>query len=445
MKLRLAIIHLLFTYAVYGQTVSYDYDPGKLYPVDSLKADLRFLQTRLEKMHPGLYRYATRAEITGLFDSLHRVIRRPMNEQQFLSLLMLVQARIRNGHTMFLPGEGASAYNLFLGRFLPFDVRMIGGRMLITQNYSADSLIGRGTEIIQIDGVSPAEVWRQLMAKQVRDGYNDTYPEWILDHYFSSYYGIVFGQPKEFKLGIRNSSGDTATVLIRALTRDSIGYFRRMRYPDEVEIRPAITLREIPATKAAVLTVRTFNLVNMKSRYGQWYLQAVDSVIHQVLLNEDSVVVLDLRDNQGGDFSAPCFLLARLIAKPTQFLVEGPESKLIRPARESFSGRLVVLVNGGSFSSTVMLAATLKRDRRAVFVGEETGGNPVIITGDPEEVVLPHSGISCQISTKTFQITAGVNTGHGLMPEYPVKPEAGDWLTGRDRAMEKAERLVNRE
>jgi hypothetical protein len=74
MKVRLAIIHLLFTYAVYGQTVSYDYDPGKLYPVDSLKADLRFLQTRLEKMHPGLYRYATREEITGLIRNGYSII-----------------------------------------------------------------------------------------------------------------------------------------------------------------------------------------------------------------------------------------------------------------------------------------------------------------------------------------------------------------------------------
>ena len=89
MKLQLAIIPILFSSVLYGQAGSNNYDPAKVYPVDSLKADLRFLQTKLEKMHPGLYRYASKEEMAGFFDSLNHVIRQPMNEQQFLSLLML--------------------------------------------------------------------------------------------------------------------------------------------------------------------------------------------------------------------------------------------------------------------------------------------------------------------------------------------------------------------
>jgi hypothetical protein len=442
MKVKLAIISLLFNSALYGQVSSNNYDPSKLYPVDSLKADLRFLQTHLEKMHPGLYRYTSKAEMAALFDSLNGVLRQPMNEQQFLSLLMLVQARIRNGHTMFLPGEAASAYNRVAGRFLPFEVRMFGSRLFIGQNFSTDS-VERGTEILSINGVSSLEVWRQLMARQVRDGYNETYPEWILDHYFFSYYGFVFGQPGEFRLEVKKVSGDTGRLTIRALTRDSIGYFRQMRYPGGVG--PGISLRELTGSKVAVLNVRTFDPGLLEGRYGQDFLRTVNDVFHQVKQDRDTVLILDLRDNQGGTFAAPRYFLARLIGKPTQFLVSGPESVLVLPAKENFTGRLVVLINGGSFSSTAILAATLKRDRRAVFVGEETGGNPVIISGDPEETVLPHSGIGCQISTKIYRITAGVNTGHGLMPKYPVRPEADNWLTGRDRAMEMAERLAKRE
>jgi Peptidase family S41 len=442
MKLPLAIIALLFTSVLYGQIRSNHYDPAKLYPVDSLKADLRFLRNKLERMHPGLYRYSGKAEMAALFDSLNDVIREPMNEQQFLSLLMLVQERIRNGHTMFLPGDSASAYNAFRGRFLPFGIRMIDGRLLIGQNFSTDS-VERGTEILSINGVSSGEVWRQLIARQIRDGYNETYPEWILDHYFFSYYGFVFGQPGEFRLEIRKVSGDTARLTIRALTKDSIGYFRQKRYRGTVG--PVISLWELDTGKVGVLRIRSFDPKVLNDQSKPDYRNVMDRIFLQIKQNKDSALILDLRDNQGGDFPPARYLLSYLIAKPTQFLVDGSESRMIRPATEHFSRRLVVLVNGGSFSSTAILAATLKRDRRAVFVGEETGGNPFVISGDPEEVILPHSGISCQIATKTYRIMKGVNTGRGLMPEYPVKPEAADWLTGKDRAMETAERLAKRE
>jgi hypothetical protein len=443
MNLKLAVILLLFKSALYGQAGSYD--PAKLYPVDSLKADLRFLQTKLEEMHPGLYRYSTRVEIAGLFDSLNGMIRRPMNEQQFLSLLMLVQARIRNGHTMFLPGEMSSRYNYKLGRFLPFEVRGIGGRLMISHNYSADSSIERGTEIIQINGVSSTEVWRQLMTRQIRDGYNDTYPEWILDHYFFSYYGFVFGQPDEFRLELKNLSGNTVRTSIRALTRDSIAYFRQVRYGIPDRAGQGIVLREIAGRKSAVVTIRSFDPDVLKESYRQDYRKVIDSLFHQLKQQKDSALVLDLRDNQGGDFPPVAYLLSYLTSRSTQFLVDGLDSRLIEPAAVPFSGRLVVLINGGSFSATAMLASTLKRDRRAIFVGEETGGNATIISGDPDDVTLPHTKIKCSISTKTYRIVKGINTGHGLMPEYPVKPEVDDWLTGRDRAMEMAKRLVNPE
>ena len=48
-------------------------------------------------------------------------------------------------------------------------------------------------------------------------------------------------------------------------------------------------------------------------------------------------------------------------------------------------GELLVLINGGSFSSTAILCACLRRDQRALFIGEETGGNAHIISGDPVE------------------------------------------------------------
>ena len=61
---------------------------------------------------------------------------------------------------------------------------------------------------MSINGVStPIILIGQLLRRQIRDGNNNTYPEWILNHYFSSYYSFAFGQPRIFTLKLKNAKG----------------------------------------------------------------------------------------------------------------------------------------------------------------------------------------------------------------------------------------------
>jgi hypothetical protein len=438
-------IQLLLASVSDGQTGAYD--PARLYPADSLKADLSFLRDKLEQMHPALYRYASKAELGGLFDSLERVVAGPMDEQQFLSLLELVPARIRNGHTMILPSAAAMEYYGVRGRSLPFLVGSFRGRLYILENNSADTSIVVGSEVLSINGLSAAEVRRKLIARTVRDGFNETYPEWILDRYFSSYYRICFGEPDEFLLELRGSAGQVFQKRIRALARDSVSYYRRLRYGQDhpqAEAGLGVVARLIENGRVSVLKVSSFDPDVLRSKYNQDYRRAIDSVYVWLEGKQVKQLVLDLRDNQGGDFPPARYLLAHLMSTPTQFLYGGSQARMIRPALHRFAGRLVVLINGGSFSSTAMVAAILEREKRAVFVGEETGGNKYVISGDPEEVLLPHTQISCLISTVIYRITQGVNDGHGVMPDYQVVPLVGDRLTHRDRALETAVEIISR-
>ena len=430
---------LLVGPAVLGQPGRYD--PAGLYPVDSVKADLRFLQRKLEAMHPGLYRYEKPAGLRALFDSLYRVIDRPLSGQSFLSLLELVAARIRNGHTMILPGAAAMEYYGTRGRSLPLLVVSAQGRSYVLENNSADSGIAAGLEVVSINGVAAGEVRRQLLMRSIRDGYNETYPTWLLDHYFAAYYRFCFGEPEEFLLELRGKSGVVFQKRIRALTRDSVTYYRALRYGQDhpvVEAGLGIVARRKDDGQTAILKISSFDPDILQSRYQQDYRRAMDSVFLWLERMRITRLVVDLRDNQGGDFPPGRYLLAYLLATPASFLFGGPEARVIRPAAHRFAGKLVVLVNGGSFSSTAIVAAILEREKRAVFVGEETGGNKYLISGDPAEVLLPHTGISCSISTVIFRIGKGVNNGHGVMPEYRVVPGIEDRLARRDPALEKA-------
>lgn len=435
-----AVISAILAFLFWGMPFfgwSQNYEPDRLFPADSLKADLGFLKNQLERMDPGLYRYSSKAVMDKFFDSLGHAISGPMNEQGYLSLLMLLNEKIKNAHTMLLPSDAAMEYrNTPDAKQFPFSVSIIDGRLYVRENCSADGGIETGTEILRVNGMPASVLLYRLMNRQIRDGYGVTYPRWILSQYFPAYYSMVFGRPGEFVLELKGYQRK-----VSALTRDSIEYFRRSRYGTETTEGRGIVLEE-KGGGTAVLTVRSFSPEGLLSIYGQEYKPVMDSLFRTLERHKISNLILDLRDNQGGDFPPMRHLISYLVLKPVRCILEGEESRLIEPAAHHYKGKLWVLINGGSFSATAITAAILEKEQRGKFIGEETGGNKYEISGNPDEVVLPRTKIRCYISTVVYKITSGKNNGHGVFPDYFVAPEAGDVKTKEDRAMEMAMKLI---
>lgn len=439
-RFALALLLLLTAIAPVSFAQTLPYDPDRLYAPDTLKADLHFLKERLERIHPNLYSYTPRPAFEAFFDSLDHAIARPMKEQEFLSLITLLNAKTGDGHTMFLPGEAATEYNNIQGRFLPFSVACIDGRLYITENGSNDSAVLAGLEIVSINGVAAPVILAQLLARQIRDGHNLTYPLWILSHYFAAYYSFVFGRPQQFALALKNKKGVMHTLQIAALTKDSIRLLRAARARQAAPTK-GIVLEQAGA-QTAILTIKSLDAELLSDSYGQDFKQVIDSVFTQLQRLHIRRLILDLRDNQGGDFESGRYLLSRLSLQPSRYLMDGKEARLLRPGKHHFTGKLFTLINGGSFSNTAIVCACLERDRRSVFIGTETGGNKYNISGDAVEEVLPHTRIRSFISTAIFRIHPGKNEGHGVYPAYPVRPSIGDLLEGRDVAKALAVKLI---
>ncbi len=216
----LLLVYLFFVQSTIGQSTPYE--PTRMYSADTLKADLRFIREKLERIHPALYRYTPKPDMDAFFDSLENAIVWPMNEQQYFDVLSLLHSKIKDGHTMFLPSDGAMDYNIIKGRFLPFTVTYVGGKLYISENCSSDTTIPMGEEIININGIGILSIMSQLMIRQIRDGNNRTYPEWILNHYFAAYYSFTFGQPANFLIEFKKSNGELYSKKVCAMTKDSI-------------------------------------------------------------------------------------------------------------------------------------------------------------------------------------------------------------------------------
>jgi hypothetical protein len=193
-----AVCFFLLISGLAGFPQNAGYNPDHIFSVKELKDDFVFLKTNLEKIHPNLYLYTTRARLDLFFDSLKQSLTKPLTGIGFFNLITLLHSRIKDGHSMFLPGQDVIDYFNKYSRFFPFAVIIKKDRLFITSNYSSDNGIRDGTEILGINGIGTAECLHALIERQIRDGYNQTYPVWILSNYFKEYYGFLYGHPDSF-------------------------------------------------------------------------------------------------------------------------------------------------------------------------------------------------------------------------------------------------------
>ena len=129
-------------------------------------------------------------------------------------------------------------------------------------------------------------------------------------------------------------------------------------------------------------------------------------------------LVIDLRDNAGGD------------SRPFQALVKGI---LAEPAIDR-RGRIFGLINELTASSASEDAYDLGSGTNALLIGQPVE-DPIDEFGNDDRILrMPHSGVPVVVTT------AVINPGKirfGI-PDIPVAPTLADWLTGRDPVLSTA-------
>lgn len=425
---------------------------GRQFTISQLKDDFTVLRTTLEKKHPNLYLYTAKQRLDSVFDSLYQRIDKPMILEEFYKHITLLNSLVKDGHSYILPSEESRIYNNKNEKFFPLHVSWIEGRLYVDMNCTADSTLKDGVQIVSINGMPAAEIIQQLLERQVRDGYNDTYPVWILNNWFREYYSYIFGRPAAFNLIYKmGDNGLPATHDVQALSKDSIGYYMHKKYAARITEKKegqGVFLETNKAIETAILTIKTFDDDLLRDDYSQNFRSALYGYFDKIRKDNIHTLVLDLRDNQGGDPQNGILLLSWLLDTPFTMIYKGPWSGEHKPGKDPYMGKLYVLINGGSFSNTGMVASCLDSFKRAIFVGQEAGGNKYILSGDAEDIELPATKIHCQVSTVPYILRPQYkndNDGHGIIPQYTILPAIEDILRGGDRIKEYVMGLIRDE
>jgi C-terminal processing protease CtpA/Prc len=131
-----------------------------------------------------------------------------------------------------------------------------------------------------------------------------------------------------------------------------------------------------------------------------------------------AVVVLDLRQNGGGD------------------------NRTYRPLLESLQrlgskSRLAVLTSRLTFSAAMQLIVELEQHTQAVFVGEPTGGSPNHY-GDATKVELPNSGLNAFVATVAWKTAGESDDRLTRVPDIPVRQDSTAFFAGNDPVLDAA-------
>jgi len=121
------------------------------FDTEELISDFDYLFETLESIHPDLYFYTPKDSMDILREKVKSNIDHPMIALDFWKIIAPIVVKLKDGHTsLYFPPDARKFYYDSTLRVFPLDVRLENNKLLVSRNYTEDSLIGINSEILSI-------------------------------------------------------------------------------------------------------------------------------------------------------------------------------------------------------------------------------------------------------------------------------------------------------
>ena len=473
---------LLLTTSVYSQ------EKQTFLPVAQMHSDLAILKSALTSLHPGIYRYLTRSQLDRYFAEIELQTNKPLSLKEFYIKLSQLTAKLKCGHTYLNPYNQKKSLTVQLQSDLviPLLFKVVDKKIIVTHNLSEHAQIKAGDEVVSINGLATQEIMDSLLTVSRSDGKrglnkkldNIGISPYLADRdkyaLFDIYFSLFFAEhlsADHYEIGVK------AFKTNRVIRYDFLmisKQIRQQRYQDRYEaasLQPTGTFRLISA-QCGYLKIRDFTTKG----WGKSYDHYLDSIFNKLKAIKASQLIVDIRDNEGGDDDVRNKVISYLISHPAYHTIrryyrflEVPDSLMpylqtwdqsfkrpkpasdyvrtkaglyykkstnpiqaIVPHQNYFDGQVYLLTNATNSSSSFFMADILQENKCAKLVGEATGGTKQGINGGQFFFLyLPSTGIEVDIPL-IYQAPMEIRKDEGIKPDIAVKTRVSDIANGVD-------------
>jgi C-terminal processing protease CtpA/Prc len=519
---RLFLYSLIIVFLFQGciSIEKYNAEINTIKNVQELKCDVDYMQRKLETLHPDLYHYISKSDLNYKFDSLRKSIITPMTSNEFYFKISPIISSIKQGHIQLFPltkklnpTEDEIVRKNGTSPLSQFDFELFENKLYIVKNYSKDSTIKSGTEVLLINAEKPEVLLNKYRNTFSSDGYNHTYIPKRLAKGFSRFFFYQNGITDSICLQLKYNDSIRVVNLKRQLTsklsdtkkskeeliakkkiqqeenkkRNLLGYdplkktySKQLYFPqkdssvavlkisdfmkgnDKLFYKKSFKLLDSLQTKSLILDLRD-NSGGRLNEVNNLYSYLADSSFHFLKRSEvtskTSLWHNGFFDNKPQWFKLmkPLFIPSFIVLDIFTYLVTSKgkdnkykfsllESGLTKPKSNHFKGKIYVIINGGSFSASSLLSSNLKGSKRALFIGQETGGaNNGCVAGIMPYFTLPKSKLQVKFGLLLCQ-TPYISEvdGRGVFPEIEITPTLENRKNGKDPEIEWILNNINR-
>ncbi|MEZ5460528.1 S41 family peptidase [Dokdonella sp.] len=440
---------------------------GSIHSAEAARSDLKQLYETLQVSHFDLFVHRSRSEYDQRYESLLKALDSPISQFELQVALQKFMAFGRVAHSRIdFPSLEFERYRASGGGILPLQVKLRDGRAWVVADLgeAADPEIAAGEEIVAING-SSFKQWRERLVAHVSAD-NDRLADTLLELRFTALLWLELGPTESFELAIRDQAGKVRTLQRPVRSREQMQAAAR-RQPKRLELD--WSTREARMLDANVAYLRPGPFFDARpDAQDMWdtteFAAFIDTSLAEFAESGAQSLIIDLRDNPGGDNSFSDLLARRYADQTFRFASDfkirvseaaiASNAKRLHPGKNTgtaaqlanayaghepgeiidfpvpgvdpaaktqrFQGRVFVLINRYSYSNAVMLAALSQDFHFATIIGEETA-DLASTYGAMEQFTLDHSGIAVGFPKAHIVRPSGDEASRGVVPDIVIE------------------------
>jgi C-terminal processing protease CtpA/Prc len=433
------------------------------FATDQLRADFAALYEGLQQAHFNLFAKISRAEMDLLFADTLASFGRALTplETKTLFQRFVAAGQVAHARIDFLP-EAFVAFRETGGRGFPAAVRIDAGALYITQDLSGSDAMAPGDSIEELNAQPVANLLRRLRRNVSAD--NDYLAGALMEPQFGALLWLEYGAIDIFALRVRKADGRRVRVRVPALSREQMRA-NATSATATLQINPGERVARMLPSGVAYLRPGVFlNIEDGASAYDARPFHAfIDRALADFIAAGATQLLIDLRDNPGGDNSFSDHLVAWFATRPFRFCADfrvrvssqamvanaerlameppdGPSHRFARAYQAAssgeiihfdvpdvaprpdarFEGRVCVLVNRRSYSNSVAFAALVQDYGFGSVLGEATA-DLATTYGSMERFTLPATSVSVGFPKAYIIRPNGDERVQGVTPDIPIR------------------------